>query len=401
MDKTINICLYGAPINNGNLGCQALTYSMINLLEKIAKNNCLQFKYHIFEVSPDNNKKLIFCQNLDINSSKIDVHKLTRLYNPLSYLKHPFINIQSLCFIKKCKLAIDLTEGDSFSDIYGQERFDGNVGNKLLIMRLGTPLILGPQTYGPFSEPNEKKARNVFDRCFAMITRDYASAKCVEEISGKQIEVTSDLAFQLPYKKDITVSSAHFKVGINISGLLITEKVETGLNTGLALKTEYDGFISSVIEYLISINADIYLISHVKEDYVACQKYNELYLKTNLVDEFENPISAKSYISNLDLFIGSRMHATIAAFSSGVPTIPVAYSRKFDTMFKVLDYDRTIDLTSLKTDEAIKTTISYIQNCDSLKQEVSTSLSMMKKYEKKTYKFFEASLMKILSRGEE
>ena len=70
--------------------------------------------------------------------------------------------------------------------------------------------------------------------------------------------------------------------------------------------------------------------------------------------------------------------------------------KKFDTMFKVLDYDRTIDLTSLKTDEAIKTTISYIQNCDSLKQEVSTSLSMMKKYEKKTYKFFEASLMKII-----
>ena len=35
----------------------------------------------------------------------------------------------------------------------------------------------------------------------------------------------------------------------------------------------------------------------------------------------------------MNFFIGSRMHATIAAFSSNVPVFPLAYSRKFNGLF--------------------------------------------------------------------
>ena len=60
---------------------------------------------------------------------------------------------------------------------------------------------------------------------------------------------------------------------------------------------------------------------------------------------FFSPIDAKSYISGLDFFMGARMHATIAAFSAGIPVVPMAYSRKFNGLFiDTLSYSHLIDL---------------------------------------------------------
>ena len=45
----------------------------------------------------------------------------------------------------------------------------------------------------------------------------------------------------------------------------------------------------------------------------------------------------------MDIFIGSRMHSTIAAFSSNVITIPISYSRKFEGLFNSLNYPFVIN----------------------------------------------------------
>ena len=61
-----------------------------------------------------------------------------------------------------------------------------------------------------------------------------------------------------------------------------------------------------------------------------------------------DPIEIKSYIAGMDFFMGSRMHSTIAAFSSEVPVVPMAYSRKFNGLFiDTLQYPYIIDLKSM------------------------------------------------------
>jgi hypothetical protein len=52
MSKPIEIGIFGAPVNNNNIGCQALTYSIINLLEAASKDLNIQFHYNIFEWYP-------------------------------------------------------------------------------------------------------------------------------------------------------------------------------------------------------------------------------------------------------------------------------------------------------------------------------------------------------------
>ena len=63
-------------------------------------------------------------------------------------------------------------------------------------------------------------------------------------------------------------------------------------------------------------------------------------------------MEAKSHISGMDFFIGSRMHACIAAYSSGVPVFPLGYSRKFTGLFaEKLGYGRGADLAGQRLDE--------------------------------------------------
>ena len=49
-----------------------------------------------------------------------------------------------------CDAVLDVSGGDSFSDIYGSHRFSLIVRPKLIAAKRGIPLVLLPQTYGPF-----------------------------------------------------------------------------------------------------------------------------------------------------------------------------------------------------------------------------------------------------------
>ena len=81
-----------------------------------------------------------------------------------------------------------------------------------------------------------------------------------------------------------------------------------------------------------------------------------------------SPVAAKSHIAGLDVFIGSRMHATIAAFTAGVPTVPVAYSRKFAGFFGSLGYGALVDLTEASTTEAVAHTLALVEDRNRLSQ---------------------------------
>ena len=64
------------------------------------------------------------------------------------------------------------------------------------------------------------------------------------------------------------------------------------------------------------------------------------------------------------------MHATIAAFSSGVPVIPTAYSRKFVGLFNGVGYKNVVDLRELSTQQSVKRTIEYLVNIENMKEDI-------------------------------
>ena len=163
---------------------------------------------------------------------------------------------------------------------------------------------------------------------------------------------------RLPYDPPAPRGGGSIRVGLNVSGLLMNGGY-TGKNM-FELTIDYPALIREILRRFAAMEGvETHLVGHVisesqpiEDDFRAGEALAEEFPGVILAPRFASPSEAKSYIAGMDFFMGARMHACIAAFSSGVPVIPMAYSRKFAGLFGTLGYDRTVDCTA-ETNEAI------------------------------------------------
>lgn len=361
----MKIGIFGATIYNHNLGCQALSWALMAFLQKVSQKSKVRFDYVIFDrsIHEDCNKKFMKQFNLEENQVEFIIGSTPKFYK----VKQNYAFFKT---VSECDLIIDITQGDSFSDIYGDKRFlTWSVEKKLAEKKCR--FILGPQTYGPFNKKrNRKIAMRIIEDADLVISRDQMSSDYIAKYTNKNIIQGIDVAFILPYEKK-KIKQERINVGINISGLLWNK--ESKLN--LKYKTDYQEYINKLLRYLMNNEKyNIYIISHVKNDYIGAKEVCKKYKNLNLVPMFKDALEAKSFISSMDCFIGSRMHATIAAISSGVPVIPVSYSRKFEGLYNSLHYEHVVSLEQLDTNESFKKTVNSINDLSILQEDVKDAL---------------------------
>lgn len=261
--------------------------------------------------------------------------------------------------VRRADAVIDIGAGDSFADIYGTGRLQRMFVMKFLVHLARTPLVIAPQTIGPFTKGWSKRLALWSLRLSALVaTRDAKSTTALRNLGyqGAVIEA-SDVALRLPFQPAPPRKSGRLRVGINVSGLLMAGGY-TGKNE-LGIGLDYPALIRSLIRNFQDRGAEVHLVAHVivpegrmvkEDDYRASETLAGEFPEVVLAPAFDSPSEAKSYIAGLDFFMGARMHACIAAFSSGVPVVPMAYSRKFSGLFGTIGYNRTVDCTSETSD---------------------------------------------------
>lgn len=370
-----NIGFLGLALRSGNKGCEALAYSFLELLNEIGKRNdsCI------------NAYMLVPCTTMEIAALIVARKRmyadLRRKFQNMAFTNvtlefMPYYKRKQLLLpnVKKLDCVFDFTAGDSFTDLYGEERFYSRTAIKEKIIRLRIPLVLGSQTIGPFeNDAVRKRAVTVIKSSTEIFVRDIDSYEYVKKISGRLPVLTSDIAFLLPYKKIYMKDISKIRIGFNPSGLLWNLKKRQGGYINLSV--DYQEYCCRIIEYLMNKRQyEVELIVHaytldldnLDNDLAAVNDLKQKYPQINVAPLFESPTEAKSYISSLDIFVGARMHATIAAYSSGVPVIPFSYSRKFEGLYKTLEYPYVIHGTSGTTEDAVNQTIEWIEHSDML-----------------------------------
>lgn len=396
----LTIGLFGCEISSANKGVAALAVAQLKIINDICSD--LEIDYNIVIFSNEQKENITFTRNLlHIENIQIDYYEPS--YRRFSSLKQLYKKIKNI------NLAIDITGGDSFSDIYGVKLFFRACIHKLFFIISKTKYMLAPQTYGPYYHlcsrliafPIIKKANIVISR--DKKSRDYLA----DHVKNTNIIVGTDVAFTLPYDNSMYIknnNSEKLKIGINVSQLLCSGMFSA--KDGISLNLNYMELINKIIENILLIdNVEIHLIPHVvdsltnentlkENDCIANRKIKEKYPDIVCAPDFKNPIEAKSYISNMDIFIGSRMHATIAAISSGVVTIPIAYSRKFKGLFENVGYKYTIDITRLSIEETIKYVMKYINDYKEIKLDVSQAEDIIKNQLKTVYDSYKEFILK-------
>lgn len=289
------------------------------------------------------------------------------------------------CFatLKAQDCVLDIGSGDSFTDIYGPRRFGFIWGSKFLTVLGGTPLLLSPQTIGPFSrQPQSRMAGWAMTRAEAVVTRDEPSVAATAELAPKaRCVMATDVAFALPFEdRGAERGGPRPRVGLNVSGLLFHE-AETGRNR-FGLEVDYAQLSRRLMESFLARGVEVHLFTHARgfsaddDDGHIADRFASDYPAAVRVPDFAGPSEAKSYLSSLDLVVSARMHACIGSLSSGTPVAPIAYSRKFSGLFNLIGYPWRVDVTGKSTEEAV----AYVLECFDRRAELAADCrSAMKK----------------------
>ena len=366
---TLNIALLFHSSKNDNLGVGALSVSEVEIIRQIARARGLGVHVTVID---GRDPRPSYISGTDVTVSE---------QRPL---RHPWTFFRE---VRRCDLVIDIGGGDSFADIYGWKRFARMHLQKYLVHLAGRPLVLAPQTIGPFKSRLFRAIAAQSIRWSAILaTRDVMSTRALGEMGVHRPAIeASDVALRLPFAPPaLRGSTGPVRVGLNVSGLLINGGY-TGANM-FGLRMDYRQLMRDIIAGFLRHpdGCELHLVPHViswtrgavEDDYQASLDLAAEFPQVKVAPAFTSPSEAKSYIAGLDFFMGARMHACIAAFSSGVPVVPMAYSRKFAGLFGSLGYDHTVDCTSEAPEAILERIFAAYEKRRTLAEEERVALTL-------------------------
>ncbi len=299
---------------------------------------------------------------------------------------HPSIRV-----LDRCDAVLDVSAGDSFSDIYGDKRFWTVTRPKLIAKRRGIPLVLLPQTYGPFRGHEARRvAREAVLGAEVAWARDRHSFEALKDLLGDGFDESRhcqgvDMAFNLrtvdpggtlgpDVREFIEQKADHPLIGLNVSGLIGLDP--DGARRNFGLRANYldvlDLFIRAALR---NPEVRLLLIPHVMtpigsfgSDREACLRVLDrlgpsLTSRVRVTPIDLDECEVKWLISKVDWFCGTRMHSTIAALSSGVPTAAIAYSDKTLGVFESCRVgSQVIDPRQLETQAAAERLVESFES---------------------------------------
>lgn len=375
--RSTRLSLFGAPGSNTNLGLGALMQGVMAAVDGLRTSVEFTVFDHGRGVRP---ASVIDADGATRRFSFVGAHYSRRVYLPENYLAMAAtIPMRGrwnpgMKALLASDAILDISGGDSFSDIYGLHRFRMITAPKVLALRVRRPLVLLPQTYGPFQSPSTARlAQRVVASAAQAWARDADSFDALRELAGQAFDPSRhregvDAAFLLPARMPeqlannvrAMLASVPGPVGVNVSGLLWNTAEDFGL------RADYRQAMLRIVGELAEQGHRVLLIPHVlgrrrggEADNMAAAELVGLLRDrqasaVSRVETFGDASEAKAVIARCSFFVGTRMHSTIAALSSGVPAVGLAYSLKYRGVFaSVGRADAVLDLRRLSSEDVI------------------------------------------------
>lgn len=345
----LRLVLAGAAIGNGNRGVEALGQSVIDSVERDSPGALLSVLDDGWGV-----RRHADPRHPRINVEYVGVRRSRRWHRPESWAQirvAQALRAQGNPAAHRFGTAdavLDLSAGDSFTDLYGPARLATISAPKRAALRAGRPLVLLPQTYGPFdTTAGRRQAERIVRSASIAYARDSWSFDRLRELAGPEADPSRlhhgvDVAFALeprrpgPEVADLVDGLPGPRVGVNVSGLL--RDAESHERFGL--QGDYLDTMTEVVRGLVAAGAHVLLVPHVQlpegrgeSDIAAISLLRERLDehqrgRTTVLSPALDAAELKWCIAQLDWFVGSRMHSTIAALSTVTPATAYAYSDK-------------------------------------------------------------------------
>lgn len=312
---------------SGNHGCEAIVRSLTGLINSqdpsIKPDVMTNDRAEDLKYVPEDICHFVEEKHMDRN---VINHTLYYVYRMITKDKESFLRYRFKDMYKNPpKVGVSIG-GDTYCYDYMVEEI---MLTNSMLHKLGTKTIL----LGCSVEPELVKRSDVaadmklYDKILARESITY-NALLDAGVSKERLELAPDPAFTLDtqYLPLPDGWKEGKMIGLNLSPLIGMYAEDKDI----ALKC-YEGLIQHIID---TTDNNIALIPHVVWD-----RSNDFIPLTSLYEKFKdtgrvillqdhNATQLKGFIARCRLFIGARTHATIAAYSSCVPTLVIGYSVK-------------------------------------------------------------------------
>lgn len=327
----MKVLLLWARPDQPNMGVRVLYHGSKQLLKRAFPNESLEVQFAGTGTNSD---------------SPLNINHTTPL---LQEWVRPRVGFRD--WLESFDLLFDIGGGDSFTDIYGTKRLLKKQLINELAHRAKVPLVLGPQTIGPFqTKAGHLVARRVLSTARCVMVRDPQSVAAASSLGRAPDVQTTDVVFTLPRHR----VEKRYDIVLNVSGLLWFDNPHVD-------SAKYRALISRLLKEAQSSGRQVTLLSHVEgaggstldSDVAAARSLNGTlaapleHLVPQTLDE------AREYLGAANIVFGARMHACLNALTMGTPAIPMAYSRKFAPLLGDIGWNETVDLSARGASEAI------------------------------------------------
>lgn len=380
MSHRLSACLFGVPGAHANLGVGALRAATVGGLLAREPDAAVT----VFDDGWGQRAGRAFVAGRPVPIALAGARHSRRYHRSESYLNMRVsaalggLGNASLARIDAADVVLDVSGGDSFSDIYGEHRFRAVAWPKRLSLLRRRPLVLLPQTYGPFRSRRLRADAAALIRGTAMAwARDPDSFRALTDLLGADLDPRRhregvDVAFALEPRQPDEPAYEQLAgwlaaapgpvVGINVSGLMA--RAEGIAQFGLA---GHGGKVARRLceRLLDELDTRVIIVPHVRsqggadDDTAASERLHSVLAarygdRVTITPPGLDPHQAKWVIARTAWFCGMRMHATIAALSSSVPAAILAYSLKARGVFASVGQERHVaDARQLGDDDLL------------------------------------------------
>lgn len=329
-----------------NRGCEAIIRGTVNVISRADENP----SFTLASYAPETDEKL------NIPTVRIEPRALNKLETAVAGVNIKMKNSEYyslktaysdvIAAADDCDICLSVG-GDTYC--YGDNAASRAVTKA--IHKNGKKTVLWGATVGKEDLSAEKiEALKTFD---AIFVRDSGTYSLLEKIIPSQkLYSFADPAFcmervdlELPHGFD-----PNNTLGVNISALIVNKnpdiiKACVAFLKGIIENTTLQ--IALIPHVTIPGNNDMDVLNEI------CDELNDKIRVVRIPDNL-NAMEYKGYIARCRFFIGARTHATIAAYSNGVPTIVLGYSAKSKGIAKDLFGEEKFVIDSSKiSDEKI------------------------------------------------
>lgn len=251
-------------------------------------------------------------------------------------------------------LIIDVS-GFNLGSKWSIEYHEAFLNNIRLAKKYNIPIILMPQSFGPFDYTPEKE--HLISEIADLLP--YVKIIFAREREGYQmlidtfhltnVELSTDLVLQ---NKGINIENIY----VNLQSINVPEvsSGSVGIVPNKQCFTHGDKhkifrIYKSIISKLIEQKKEVYIFRHSSEDMDACKEIYDLCTDDH-VHLLENDFSCLEYdafVQNFDFIVCSRYHGIVHAYKNCVPSILLGWAVKYKELAELLGQGRyNFDITN-------------------------------------------------------